>query len=101
MKKMPASKANRLSNDDLTIRIGRNAGTGSMWLSNKLGTRDDLHTDLSLAHLGVVALEFEALGDDEAAEFVRGMIERIEKAPASEAFEASYRFPGATPSQES
>jgi hypothetical protein len=47
--------------------------------------------------IGVVALEFEVLGDDEAVEFVRGRIERIEKAPASEAVEASYRFPEATP----
>lgn len=48
-----------------------------------------------------MALEFEVLGDDEAAEFVRGMIERIEKAPASESVEASYHFPGTTPRQES
>jgi hypothetical protein len=48
-----------------------------------------------------VALELEMLGDDEAAEFVRGIIERIEKAPASESVEASYPFPGVTPRQES
>jgi hypothetical protein len=63
VKKMSANKANRLSNDDLTIRIGRDVGTGRIWLSNKLGAVEELHSDLSHAHLGVVALEFETLGD--------------------------------------
>lgn len=97
--KVQASKVNRSEKDDLTICIGRETGTGRIWLNNQLGNVPELHTDLSLADLGMVALELEALGDDEAAEFVRNMVECIEHTPLSEALEASYRFPVTTSGQ--
>ena len=94
-KRAPAQSSNRI----LTLRIGRDAATGMIWVSQQLGAKQDPREELSLTNLCILALEFEAMGDDEAAEFVRNMVECIEHTPLSEALEASYRFPDTTSGQ--
>lgn len=83
-------------NSDHTLRIGKDAGTGKIWLSQQLGAVEDPREEVSLADLGAVALELEVQGDNDAAEFVCGMVERIEQSPLSQAIEDSYFFPGTT-----
>ena len=77
---------------DHTIRIGKDTSTGKIWLSQQLGAVEDPREEVSLTDLGAVALQLEVLGDDEAAEFVREMVERIEHSSLGESVEASYFF---------
>ncbi len=99
MKNTPASIIRSLARADLTIRIGKDAGTGEIWMSQQLGARADPRTYLSLKNLGMMALEFDALGDDKAAEFVRGIVDRIEHSAILETVEASFCFPSTTQGQ--
>lgn len=78
---------------DLTILVGKEAGTGKIWMTQKLGQRKDPPTYLTLANLSIMALEFEAAGEMEAAAFVRDVVDRIERSAVLEAIEESYLFP--------
>jgi hypothetical protein len=81
----------------LIFRIGRDAGSDLIWFSQVYGDKPPVTSmDISRAELDVIALRLEVDGFEAGADFVRQVIERMDRTPVSEAVEGEYRFPTTT-----